>query len=674
MKSGFQTALGVALALVLVLGPGVATAEMFVPTGELDLGRPGDDPVVAGSYAYDGTTYTVSGSGSDWWDGGEYAHYVYQPVSGDFRIEADVTWINRTGTWGDMDNWVKAGLALRNDVDNGSGNEKEVNYFTAALRPDRNEVAHQGRSAATVNMFNTQLGGLAAQDNRLLALNRTTVDGLPYVEGFVHNGTDWVKIRGDFAMNLPDDAFVGLAVTAHNNDGRLESADFAGVQMLPATAAVDPGRSPGTPVNTPEVVQAVEGGWGVVEVINNGDMNSVADAIRSLEDGGGDRLAYNLMGPLNINDHEGSAKHFGNDSGYGVRYADMTGGGEVNHIALLARGKFVVPSTGDYSFYINSDDGEELTIDSRALILGSEGWSDNNIGTVHLTAGVHDIQVIHREATGGADVEVGAAPGATTNLDDFTLIGYKGLGQVPIPGLARDATMITSLPGGWAGGEVLSLRNALSAIAQGEVDGSNAYAMVSSVNHGDPDNGDGTTNTDRGSFGGDSAYPNDVVGVDDNDFGVMVSGVLEIPADGLYQLGFQSDDGASLQLFGGTWNSIVADATGNAAIVGAVLSNDSLTGDSFTAGEIFLTQGLHLFNAQMFERSGGAYFELFGRGVSESGAPDPSWHLLEVGGAGIWFDGDGLQLVVPEPSTWIMLLSVAAAGLVGLVRRRRKAS
>jgi hypothetical protein len=92
---------------------------------------------------------------------------------------------------------------------------------------------------------------------------------------------------------------------------------------------------------------------------------------------------------------------------------------------------------------------------------------------------------------------------------------------------------------------------------------------------------------------------------------------------------------------GQTWTGIIEDATGHAVIRGDELINDSITGRSFTVAEIELSAGCRLFEAIMFERNGGAFFELLGRGVSPSGVPDPDWHLLKAGGAQV----RGLQLV-----------------------------
>ena len=89
----------------------------------------------------------------------------------------------------------------------------------------------------------------------------------------------------------------------------------------------------------------------------------------------------------------------------------------------------------------------------------------------------------------------------------------------------------------------------------------------------------------------------------------------------------------------------MADGTGKAAIAGDELVNDAISANTFTAGQITLTKGCHAFEAAMFEHDGGSYFELFGRGVSDRGIPDPTWRLLRAGGAQYPADVTGLQLV-----------------------------
>jgi hypothetical protein len=161
------------------------------------------------------------------------------------------------------------------------------------------------------------------------------------------------------------------------------------------------------------------------------------------------------------------------------------------------------------------------------------------------------------------------------------------------------------------------------------------------VNHVDPDTLDGGS----GTFPDDTAFPNDNTRKDDNDFAVKVTGLLDIPADGIYQIGFNSDDGASLKITGKTWQLVVANGTGKAVLAGDELIADVVSGNTFTAGQITLTKGCHAFEAVMFEHDGGSYFELFGRGVSDRGLPDPTWRLLRTGGAKYPVDVTGLPLV-----------------------------
>jgi hypothetical protein len=201
--------------------------------------------------------------------------------------------------------------------------------------------------------------------------------------------------------------------------------------------------------------------------------------------------------------------------------------------------------------------------------------------------------------------------------------------------------MIATKPGAWSGGPIDSIADARAALAQGQANRSNRSATCLSVNHADPDLG----GPNSGLFAADAAFPNGSAGKDEDDFAVKVTGLLDIPADGLYQIGFNSDDGASLRITGKTWQSIVADATGQAVIADDELINDALSGSTFTPGQIELTKGCHAFEAVMFEHSGGSHFVLFGRGVSDWGILDPAWHLLRAGGARVVTDSAGLPLV-----------------------------
>jgi hypothetical protein len=663
----------VCLATLLALSTGLARADVFLPVSSLDLGRPGE-PAVAGSYAYDAGTgiHSVSGGGGDWWDSGEFGHFAYQPVSGDFWFQGSVSWVNSgpvADDWGTMNEWIKGGLAIRNSLNYGVGNEKEVNYFMAYLRPNRNMVAFQGRTTQTANMFNAESSGVPPQP-AMVALNRwTDPEGDVLVQGFVDKGTGWQLVSSTWAWNLNDDAYLGLAVTSHNNS-KVETAQFSGLQISAAVAPTTAlPRKPGAPLNTPETLSPVVGGWSVVEVVGNGDMNNVGDAIRSLEDGGGTRHSYTRMGAININEGGSNAKYFSGDTNYAVA-TDGVVVGEVNHLAMVARGQIHVPESDWWSFYINSDDGEELSIGNRQLVLGTEGWNDNNIGSVWLEAGVHNIQVIHREATGGANVEVAAARGQTTNLAAFNLIGAGAAArdayQIPMPGVlntgAGSLVVEQTLPGFQNVGNLSEARQAI-VNAKGEENTPNLLRLLNeqNINYRDPEDGS------DGSFGSPRPWPINT-SVNDDNFATMVSGVIDIVMAGDYFFGFQSDDGASLKISGATWLEIVESAeAGRSQISGETILFDGGTGNSRTIGKVSLAVGQYPFEFLTWDGGGGSYAELFG------GGQQGQYELLSVGGARIIDVPAAVASLnlVPEPSTWAMIISIGLAGLFASIRRRR---
>jgi len=575
------------------------------------------------------------------------------------------------------------------EVGAGNGKEKEVNAVSAATWS--NNGSFQYRLSDDINMANVQ-GGAGRPLMVALEKQGDNFTGQIYDAGTMA----WLLVHTQAIPNMGPDPSVGLFLCGHTA-GHLETAHFWDTvyttnlaDPLPAPTAAPtlpasfpnpsqnphPARNPGDPVQDPEGVAPVAGGWGVLEVTSRGNMGGLGAALDALYDGG-IRYQYNLMGPINVNDHEGSAANFPNDIGYGSRYAGRPG--NIDDIAFLARGTVVIPADGEYSFYVRSDDGEEMTVTQGAtkLVIGDDAsWQTNCFGTVALTAGYANIQVIHREDGGGANVEVAAAPGNTTDLADFTLIGQP---SVPartsyIPRLYEPANMHQSLPGESGtiqapGGPAL----ALAAVATSMTNQTISSMTVDVINHDDPDGGG------PGRFPGDLPLPYDAVGpangtggvtgTADDDFGLLVEGILDIAVEDNYLIGYRGDDGGALQLLGGNqWLGIVEDATGVAAIITTTTLDDTLitdanTGDSTTVGEVHLTVGQHPFNLVFFERGGGAYVEMFGGTVKGyydliTLAGQPPIDIPEIEG--------GLQLI-PEPAT----LALLGIGLVALIRRKR---
>jgi len=667
--------------VAMLAGPAAGAYMDFVATGNQDIGSPvvGDngqgDPQQDGtttynnSYSVIGQTvkmYEMVGDGSDWWDAGEYAQVAYRTdITGDFRLVANVAMENLGGY---VNGWMKAGVFIRKDLDTGTaGEQKSTNAVSAATWS--NNGTFQYRPNDTANMTNIQAGSTRPT---AVALER---DG-NVLSGYIYEPNAdreqpgaWQLVNSvDLGTELGATPAVGLFVTSHAKNEQ-EKAYFWDVQYT--TDLSDPlpdavymarfQRPRGSDLLAGEV-EGRPGRWGVREVVNNGNINSVADAVDSLRSGTGTIHNYELFGAINIKEGTGDAKNFPGDGDYGV----TTGGivtGEVNHMSLLARGKVDIPTSGDWSFYINSDDGEELSIDNGTLVIGSEGWTDNNFGTVYLEAGEHSIQVIHREATGGADVEVAAAQGNTTDLSRFRLIGSGAAGSsdytIKVPGITGDLATEATQPDAY--GQDGTIQTALDAIAAGRIAGTNSTGTADRVNHSDPQDAGG------GKFGdGEVAFPNDTENAD-NHFAFLAEGTLSIPETGTWYIGYDSDDGASLEIEGQTWLEIVTtNHTAETSIDGGLMKTDAWSGSTYTVGRIELAEGEYDFTFVSFEGSGGAFAEMFGSNTLGD-------YDLIISGAGrdVLIPGvaDALELT-PEPAT-MGLLALGALGLIFRRRRRR---
>src|SRR5207249_277698 len=70
----------------------------------------------AGSYANNGGTISVTGSGSDIWYTADQCHYAYQTLTGDGEIIARITSFSNTDG-SNIDGWAKAGPMIRESLD-----------------------------------------------------------------------------------------------------------------------------------------------------------------------------------------------------------------------------------------------------------------------------------------------------------------------------------------------------------------------------------------------------------------------------------------------------------------------------------------------------------------------------------------------------------------------------
>lgn len=168
-----------------------------------------------GAVFYGNGVFTVNGSGDDIWGNADAFHYVYQPLTGDGTIIARVTSVQGT------DSWAKVGVMMRDSL-----NADAANAFLPVT--GGNGVVFQWRD--------TDGGG--SSNNILPALSSVAApywvklvrSGSTFTASASSDGTTWIA-AGSATVNFTGStAYVGLAVTAHNN-GAINSSTFDNVSV-----------------------------------------------------------------------------------------------------------------------------------------------------------------------------------------------------------------------------------------------------------------------------------------------------------------------------------------------------------------------------------------------------------------------------------------------------------
>jgi hypothetical protein len=171
---------------------------------------------VAGSMSQSGTTFTVRGSGADIWGTADGFQFVYQKLRYNGEIIARVASLTQT------DGWAKAGVMFRADLTPGSA------FALVALNPNGIAAFQHRASAGAQAAMSHQAWGVAAPQWVRLVRSGNTITA--YTSS---DRANWV-LRGSQTITLPEEAYVGLAVTSHNNSV-LNTAVFEQPAVLTAT-------------------------------------------------------------------------------------------------------------------------------------------------------------------------------------------------------------------------------------------------------------------------------------------------------------------------------------------------------------------------------------------------------------------------------------------------------
>jgi len=174
---------------------------------------------LAGGTTESGGAWTLTGSGSDIWNSADEFRFVWQQVSGDVRITAQVTSLTTTNPWS------KAGVMVRESLATGA------RHAFTCVTPG-NGVAFQRR--LTANAASRHTAGIYKQAPYWVRLERI---GNVLIGSSSPDGTVWTEIRRE-TITLGTTVYVGLALTSHD-DAALATAGFRNVQITAAGSAVN---------------------------------------------------------------------------------------------------------------------------------------------------------------------------------------------------------------------------------------------------------------------------------------------------------------------------------------------------------------------------------------------------------------------------------------------------
>ncbi|MFT5498389.1 MAG: hypothetical protein ACI9TH_003801, partial [Kiritimatiellia bacterium] len=144
-------------------------------------------------------------------------------------------------------------------------------------------------------------------------------------------------------------------------------------------------------------------------------------------------FASELRPYVNLLDTGGAGRYGSDDA-----FPTLTIGSNTDNFLIEVVCKVNIPTAGDWTFGVNSDDGFGLELSNgvdtfNSSFPGPRGASDT-LGTFNLSAGDYDLRVVCFEQGGGASAEIFAAPGAHAawSAGAFDLLGDVANGGLEV--------------------------------------------------------------------------------------------------------------------------------------------------------------------------------------------------------------------------------------------------
>jgi regulation of enolase protein 1 (concanavalin A-like superfamily) len=286
---------------IVLLIPKLCLAALPPGWSDTDIGS----PALAGSASFNGGLWTVTGGGGDIWNAADQFNFASTSLDSDGSMIAQVTSLQNTDPGS---GWSKAGLMFRNDTTAGSVN---VSIIATA----GNGVSFQWRTAAGGQCSYAGAGGIVAPV--WLQLVRS---GQNFTGYYSYDGSNWVQV-GSAQIVMNGTVLAGLDVTAHNNSA-LNTATFTNVTLTPVV-------------------------FGVYRQLWTNLTSSLGNTLTALTN-----VTYNPNWP---NNPAGAYTHL-----FSSFETDINTG--MNNYGQRLRAFVVPPASGNYVFWIASDDASDLFI------------------------------------------------------------------------------------------------------------------------------------------------------------------------------------------------------------------------------------------------------------------------------------------------------------------------
>ncbi len=212
------------------------------------------DATKPGSAKLDNGIFTIKAAGRDQWNRDDEFRFTFQELQGDGAIQAAV--LSITADEGEaLNDWVKAGVMIREDVSAGS------RWFSAVVTnnvavgtcaqwrpvPER-DCTRAGAQTATDN------DGVGAIRNGSYYVRVARV-GNEFTASASMDGVDWLELRKE-TIPMGEKVLIGLSLTSHEDD-RYAEAMFDSVQTEGAVTDVEAAGK------TPNRIHVKQGGTGL---------------------------------------------------------------------------------------------------------------------------------------------------------------------------------------------------------------------------------------------------------------------------------------------------------------------------------------------------------------------------------------------------------------------------